>query len=63
MLTILKLLHEVQPMGVVELRLMLPPGLTSPSTSVGGKALNPIVGAVEVLGGFVLTAGPPCLGI
>jgi hypothetical protein len=31
-------------------------------TSKGGKALNPI-GAVEVLGGFVLTAGPPCLGI
>jgi hypothetical protein len=38
------------------------PGLTSPSTSVGGKALNPI-GAAEDLGGCVLIAGPPCLGI
>jgi hypothetical protein len=30
---------------------MLPPGLRSPSTSVGGEAHNPI-GPVEVLGGF-----------
>jgi hypothetical protein len=57
MLTLFKLLHEVQPLGVCMLRLMLPPGLSSPSTSVGG-----IIGAVEVLGDFVLTAGPPCLG-
>jgi hypothetical protein len=52
--------HTIQV--VASGQIMLPPGLTSPSTLVGGKALNPI-GAVEVLGGFVLTAGPPCLGI
>jgi hypothetical protein len=32
------------------------------SVKGGGKVLN-LIGAAEVLGGFVLIAGPPCLGI